>query len=994
MELLTALFRLAPALMLAIALLCAPASARGLKDYQRIAWTPQQGAPGNITGLAQTTDGWLWVGSDDGLLRFDGVRFEPYLPAGQQDVVHARVVDMHAADNGDLYVSYYPSEVAVISRDGRYTLLPRPEAFRKMPPAVMVLDHDNSLWTIGHGIHRYADGRWTTVENDPLWLDGVLFSMLLDQDGRLWAAAPTGVWMLDRKRGRFDRVSNQGGGLALAPNGDVWVLARNGGPATRIAASLSGKPRPARAGAVVSRVAGQFASDGTLWALGCPDTACLIHDVRQHPAVFEPMRIADERIASDEGAQGREFAIILEDRERNIWIHANGTLNQFRPKRFLVPAPKLDLTEYFYTLAASGDRQVWVAENVSGTLWRLGPDGVPVAVPGNPTHIVASGRDGSLLTGDARTITRVSGKTVETIPLPPGRDGKPVDRKLLGLLDDGKRVWTAALDTGPIAWVDGKWQAGAQLGLPSQIHFARPAGPGQQWLVRGAHELVFYDNGKLTQYGRTQLGTTTGIFHGDPMVIGGAEGLAVLKDGKLQRLRSRDPNALRGVSGIAVTANGDRWLNGVSGVVHVRAADWQRVMEQPGALLRHELFGALDGYPGRSSTAWRAPTALSADGRHIWFQGTRGIVGLDSADLRRNAAAPVPVVLDVSTATRRFDAASALRLPPGSQDFRVRFTAPLLRQPERTRFEYRLDGFDAAWRDIGHLRTTSYTNVAPGDYVLRVRAFNEDGVASVRDAAVPITIEPTLVQSLPFKVAVAIVVLALLSVLYRLRVRYLGRRILERAEIKLAERERIARTLHDSFLQTVYLLILRLRKFEARLPDNEASRRELNTILGEAQGVMDEGREQVHGLRARIGRTLGEIVQECVSGLQAVYPDVRFEMRDKATLAGFDQAVIDEVGAIACEAVRNAYTHAQARFVVLETGIVKRELLVTVSDDGRGMAPEVLDAGYREGHWGMVGMRERAARIGARVDIRSAPGSGTTVTVGVPLGQAEIASAH
>lgn len=90
MELLTALFRLAPALMVAVALLCAPASARGLKDYQRIAWTPQQEAPGNITGLAQTTDGWLWVGSDDGLLRFDGVNFEPYLPAGRQDVVRAR----------------------------------------------------------------------------------------------------------------------------------------------------------------------------------------------------------------------------------------------------------------------------------------------------------------------------------------------------------------------------------------------------------------------------------------------------------------------------------------------------------------------------------------------------------------------------------------------------------------------------------------------------------------------------------------------------------------------------------------------------------------------------------------------------------------------------------------------------------------------------------------------------------------------------------------
>lgn len=656
-----------------------------------------------------------------------------------------------------------------------------------------------------------------------------------------------------------------------------------------------------------------------------------------------------------------------------------------------MPAPRLDLTEYFYTMAMSGERQLWVAENAGGKLWRLAADGVPVAVPGEPAYIIAGGRDGSLLKGGTRTITRVRGENVDTIPLPPGRDGKPVDRKLLGLLDDGKRIWTAAFDTGPIAWTDGTWQTGGALGLPDRIYFTRAAGPGQLWLVRWADELVFYDNGKLTRFGKTNLGTTTGIFHGDPMVIGGAEGLAVLKDGKLQRLRSGDPNALRGVSGIAVTANGDRWLNGVSGVVHVRAADWQRAMAQPGELLRHELFGALDGYPGRSSTAWRAPTAFSPDGRHIWFQGTRGIVGLDSADLRRNPAAPVPLVLEVSTETRRFGAPAHLRLPPGSQDFRVRFTAPSLRQPERTRFAYRLDGFDAAWRDGGNRRTTSYTNVAPGDYVLRVRAFNEDGVASTRDAALPITIEPTLVQSLPFKLALALLLIALLALLYRLRVRYLGRRILERAEIKLAERERIARTLHDSFLQTVYLLILRLRKFETRLPENEASRRELSTILSQAQGVMDEGREQVHALRTGTGRTLGEMVEECVAGLQAVYPEVRFEMRDRATTAGLEQGVIDEVGAIACEAVRNAFTHAQARRIVVETGIDRRELVLTVSDDRQGLERALLDAGYREGHWGMLGMHERAARINARVTIRSDAASGTVISIGVPLGQTEAA---
>lgn len=477
----------------------------------------------------------------------------------------------------------------------------------------------------------------------------------------------------------------------------------------------------------------------------------------------------------------------------------------------------------------------------------------------------------------------------------------------------------------------------------------------------------------------------TGIFPGRRLVLGGSDGLAVLKDGKLQRLRGLDPDALRGVSGIASTANGDRWLNGVGGAIHVRASDWEQALDRPDLPLRYELFGPSDGYPGRASIVWRAPTAISADGRHVWFIGTRGIVGLDSANLRRNAVPPRPVVLDVSTDDARFDVASDLRLPPGSQSFRVRFTAPSLRQPERTRFEFRLDGVDAGWRDAGNRRTTSYTNVAPGDYVFRVRAFNEDGVLSERDATVRMTVEPTLVQTLPFKLAVTAALAALLVMLYRLRVRHLTRRITERVEIRTAERERIARTLHDSFLQSVYLLLLRLRKLTARLPAQDGARRELQSILDDTSKALDAGRDEVHELRA--ARTIEDIVRDCAAGLRLLHPEVGFELRSDGAPGATDQELVDEAGAIACEALSNAFTHAQARRIVVTIGHGKRELSVKVEDNGRGMDPEVTGAGGRDGHWGLVGMRERAAHIGARLEVRrgAADGKGTLVELSVPV---------
>ena len=154
--------------LLALAICAVPASARGLKDYQQTVWTQQDGAPTELTALAQTSDGWLWIGSGDGLFRFDGVNFEPYSPPGQPQLAHQRVVEMYAADNGDLYISYFPREVAVVRANGQVELLAQPKDFRRNPPLSMALDQDRSLWTIGNGIRRYANGEWSTVEDDPV----------------------------------------------------------------------------------------------------------------------------------------------------------------------------------------------------------------------------------------------------------------------------------------------------------------------------------------------------------------------------------------------------------------------------------------------------------------------------------------------------------------------------------------------------------------------------------------------------------------------------------------------------------------------------------------------------------------------------------------------------------------------------------------------------------------------------------------------------------
>jgi signal transduction histidine kinase/ligand-binding sensor domain-containing protein len=952
-----------------------PDLASALRNYQHTKWTPENGAPPLVLNMAQTPDGWLWLGTADGLYRFDGVSFERReLPRGSSPV-RRRIWGLYAHDNGDLYINYFPEGLTVLHRDGRIDEVPMPADEQRIGFTNVCVDADGSVWAIGSLIYHLSGGRWTAVDRSPEWGPGGSRSMLLDQDGRLWASNEAGAWRLDRTRGRFDKVSAQGGKLAQAPDGGVWLFADKGA-ASRLAPSASGKPRPRFANTVESRAPALFDADGNLWTLNCPEPVCLVPG----PGA----RTAFQAGTAAPNTSGQVF----EDREGNIWIAAATGLERFRPKRLLDAglAPGTGR----YSLAADPDGHAWAADQETGTLWRLQPGRAAVQEAQRQASVVSTARDGALLIGGKRGIERRARGASGTIPLPPGPDGKPFDHRMLGILDDGEVLWTATMETGLIGWRDGKWLPRGAFDLPQKIYLSGAGKPGQLWLATGDGRLVSWTKGKQTGYDASPVGIVTGIFPGAELAVGGELGFAVLKDGQLQRLRAASPDALRGISGLAVSADGDRWLNGTAGLVHVRAADWRRAMEQPDEPLRYELFDALDGYPGQAELAIRLPSALMADGRHVWAVASGGVVAIDTRELRRNTLPPMPVILGVATDKAAFGGGAAQRLPPGSSAFRVQFTAPALRKPERVRFEYRLDGIDERWQDAGPRRTTSYANVGPGDYLFHVRAVNEDGVASLGDASMRLVVEPTLVQSTPFRVACGLALIALLTALYRYRVRYLTRRHGERLRVKTAERERIARTLHDTFLQNVQAMTMRLDAVASSLPEGDRTRGQLETIRGHASSAIGEGRKQLEELRSSDAHALEDVLADAAARLREAHPGTAFALDVEGKRRELSAAAAEEACEIAREALRNAFAHARAGRISVRLDYGRRALTVSVSDDGQGLDPEVARSGYRSGHWGLIGMRERAQRIGARLAVDSTPGSGTTVALTVPAGRAYV----
>jgi signal transduction histidine kinase len=558
----------------------------------------------------------------------------------------------------------------------------------------------------------------------------------------------------------------------------------------------------------------------------------------------------------------------------------------------------------------------------------------------------------------------------------------------LGVLDDGQILWAATLEMLRMAWDGTRWLAPDAIRFPPHIYMAVADGPGQMWMGTMEGELIFYDQARITRHDIKQLGFGAGIFPGQPLTVGGERGLGVLKDGAITLLQAADPGVLRNVSGMITDAAGDRWLNGAAGVLHVRAADWARAMATPAAPLVYTLFDASDGYPGQAAISNRKPSAVSPDGRHLWFAGTGGVVSLDTAALRRNRVAPVPQIQRVVTDSASFAARSPLRLPPGSQQLRLDFTAPALRAPERLRFQYRLDGVDPGWQDAGTRRMTMYTSVAPGDYTFRLRAVNEDGVASAGEAVLQLAVAPTVLQGLPFRLACGALLLLLAAALYRYRVGLLTTRLMERMVVRIAERERIARLLHDTILQTVQALVLRLDAVVLSLPSGDRTRHQLETLVGRATAAVNEGRDQLHELRAASPQALEDIVAGAIGGQRELYPGLEMVLRIDGASRALHAGATDEAGYIACEALRNACAHAQATRIVIRLAYGRRALTVCVRDDGRGLDRQVARDGYRSGHWGMIGMRERAARLGARLSLDSGAGKGTTVTLAIPARRA------
>jgi signal transduction histidine kinase/ligand-binding sensor domain-containing protein len=960
-----------------------------LSDYHHTTWTAKDGAPSEVLAMAQTPDGWLWLAGIGGLYRFDGVRFERYQMPQADDAARHRINNLFAPANGDLWILYAGGYVTILHPNGRTEQVPY-EVSRRSAPLTIALDTDGSAWIGGiGGLTRYQKGVSKPLGTADTGIPpSDITNILLDQRRQMWVQTLDGLYVRERPGMRFHKVVSQTERASLleSPDGRLWLANRDQVQLVPQPEGAAALPRAPGYNQTESRYGGQFDRDGNLWIPDRPHGLMLLRGaLKDGVTALNPVQQATDRFDQAWQMSSRLVNGVLEDREGNIWISTQAGLERLRENR-LVTA-HVDVARGFSTIAHDTEGHTWVVDALTASAWRFSGKDDPVAENSRPYVAAANGRDGALLLGTDQSIERRYHGQITQIPLPPGPDGKPLKQLVMGILDDGKNLWTATREQGMFAYADGVWTNRTRMNLPPIIVLGA-AGPkgGQLWLANADNTISFFDNGKLTNYKGPGIGFPSAVHVGEDVLVAGDRGLSVLQNGAFRTLHAQDPEVLTNVSGISVTADGDRWLNGNSGLVHVRAADWHDAIDHPERALRYELFDASEGYSGRASLENRTHSAYTAPDGELWFLTTTGVLRMDRKHVRRNDVAPQVQILRVETDKVAIPAQSTLRLPPASQNFSIQFTAPSLTKPEGVRFQYQLIGVDADWQDAGARRAAYYTNIAPGKYQFRVRAFNEDGVPSANTAEMGLRIEPTIPQTLWFKGLCLMVLAVILMQAYRYRMEVVTARVARELHIRMAERERIARTLHDSFLQSVQSLSLRLGTVVASLPEDSPSRGKLLPVLEHADATISEGRDQVHELRSGRVDDVETSVREAAALQAESHPGIDFHLVVQGARKALQPLAAEELCEIVREALRNAYRHAQASRIEAVLDYGAEQFNLRIADNGKGIDLQALaeQEAQQQRHWGLVGMHERARRVGGRVEIDSRPGAGTRVNVSIP----------
>jgi len=932
-------------------------------------WSSQQGAPEGIQALAQTSDGFLWIGSPTGLFRFDGVRFERFLPA--DSILSTNVNQLFTPRSGGLWIGYAFGGFSFL-RDGHVKNYGGAVAdatgtinrFAEGPDGVMWAATNSGIWRFEHSTWNRLETKWSAPA-------GRVLSIGFDRAGTLWALAGNELHYLLSGAGQFRKAR---GGMSVYTDfvwdADHMVLTRR----VLQEPGLSSYPIVLKdAAPVVDRTNGVWIIRQLNLTWIRTSAAQPLEDIVLKPKDPETFDLIVYNHAA------------LVDREGDVWFADQRKLHRFYyspVRRYEVPFEVGP-----FAIAAGEDGAVWIGAWGGSRFFRAA-NGKLEALNSTETgwSLVYTAPDKTVWLGGVRFLWHlVHGDWVRVEP-----PEKSLDYFLQAISPDHDGgLWFSFGRHGLYRLAHGVWtpnggrQDMPQTGVVSEFTDSF----GRVWFGLTKSQVAVLDGDRVQRFGPEdglRVGNVTAIFgRGSVIWIGGEFGLQAFDNGKTRNIAAFDDDWLSGISGIVETANGDLWLNGIAGIFHIRQAEIAKALADAHYHVRGQHLGRRDGLPGFATQIRPLPSAIEASDGRLWFAFTGGVAWIDPAHGLKAAGMPPIAIHSVTADDNTYQPVHSLKLPAHTSSVSINYSAVSLSEPEAIRFRYRLQEADLGWHETNDAHTATYRNLSPGLYHFSVDASDTEGVWSQKAASVVFTILPAWYQTLWFRASCTVMGVMLLWGLYWYRLHRLAREFNVRLEGRIAERERIARDLHDTLLQSFQGLMLRLQVVDDLLSPGEA-KKELEQSLERADQAIAEGRRAVYDLRSSMTTT--DDLKEALRAAAREFggdgaPTFRLEVEGAAR--DLHPILRDEVYRIAREGLRNAFKHARARHVEAEITYGERVLRLRIRDDGDGISQDILESG-RPGHYGLRGMRERARQNGVSLEIWSRPRAGTEIDVSIP----------
>jgi signal transduction histidine kinase/streptogramin lyase len=705
-----------------------------------------------------------------------------------------------------------------------------------------------------------------------------------------------------------------------------------------------------------------------------------------------------DHYGSVNGLSSDSVNYLFEDREGSLWVATSKGLDMLRDLLVSTFSTSEGLSEdAVESVLAARDGTVWIGSN---HLQALEPAGLSPefgkGLPGNYVTSLLEDHTGRLWVGtDEALWTREGGKSNGMF-----RQIRRADGSATGM------VWGLTEDSEHDIWVEAHRSLIRIRDLTVREEFPQPPIPlaeklapdpqSGMWLGLMSGDLARFRSGKTEIFTFPNHPNTVvkALFAAsDGSILGATEfGVVAWKSGKKQVLSARNGLPCDDVNMLNSDDQSDLWLYSKCGLIEVPKEEIQRWWREPEAKLKARVFDALDGV--QAGLSHFSGSSKAPDGR-LWFANNSVAQTIDPAHLTGNTLPPPVHITGIVADRKSYPLLETLKLPALTRDLEIDYTALSLTAPKKVLFRYMLEGHDAAWQEPGTRRQAFYNDLRPRHYRFRVIACNNDGVWNEIGAAVDFSILPAYYQTVWFSMLCAAAFLALLWALYLFRHQQLRHEFTIGMEAMVNERTRVARELHDTLLQSFQGAVFQFqaaRKLLLRNADN--AMQVIDEAIHAAEEGITEGRTAINDLRPEPAaqRNLPELLKATGHELADTHQwngnPPTFEVVVEGKQQDLSPMFQDEVYRISREVIRNAFAHAVASHIEVEVRYDHDQLRLRIRDDGKGIDPKILEAGGASGHFGIPGMRERAQRMGARLDFWSEMGAGTEVQLTVPSAMA------